>query len=176
MILNRSCGRTSRVGLRPQPPDRGPETTVLGHGAQSLSLSTTASQPRTHISRFEVCLDADLQIYYMSGHVALDMFLVWIESHTSHKMAFLKLLLPHIPRLCPSPQVWEVSERQHCKWRTRRTGRQPANLHLPEYQDLLASDSATVLLVSAGVSPQQAFPNKRPLRSLCLGCDPLHRQ
>ena len=91
------------MGLRPQPPDRGPETTVLGHGAQSLSLPTTASQPRTHISRLEVSLDADLQIYYMTGLVALDMFLVWIESHTSQKMAFLKLLMPHIPRLCPLP-------------------------------------------------------------------------
>lgn len=92
---------------------------------------------------------------------------------TSQKMAFLKLLVPHIPRLCP--QVWEVSKRQHCKWRTPRTGHQSANLHLPEYCIRTSLLEIQPLLVSAGVSPHQAFPNKRPLRSLYLSCDPLQQ-
>jgi hypothetical protein len=41
------------------------------------------------------------------------------------------------------PSVWQVSERQYCQWRTVRTWRQSANLHPPEYPDLVR-DSATV--------------------------------
>jgi ABC-type cobalamin transport system permease subunit len=99
------------------------------------------------------------------------MFLVWIESYTSQKMAFLKLLVPHIPRLCPLPKFGMLVK-----------GNTVNGEHLALATNLLTCTSQNIrtslleiqpLLVSAAVSLYQAFSNKRPLRSLCLGCDPL---